>query len=117
MGIGIPIPILDQEILKHTCVTDRDILAPVADYSYDYPEAIDRVISEVDYHSLKSGVITIKDRKVPTYPISSYPKAVEICRILKEWIEAGRFFLTEPVVTLPQYENGVRFRPFRGRYK
>jgi len=117
VGIGIPIPILDQEILKHTCVTDRDILAPVVDYSYDYPEAIDRVISEVDYHSLKSGVITIKDRKVPTCPISSYPKAVEICRILKEWIEAGRFFLTEPVVTLPQYENGVRFRPFRGRYK
>ena len=37
LGVGIPIPILNEEVLKRTCVRDRDILAPVIDYSNDYP--------------------------------------------------------------------------------
>lgn len=117
VGIGIPIPILDQEVLKHTCVTDRDIIAPVVDYAYDYPESTGRVLAEVDYHSLKSGLITIKKRKVATYPISSYPKAVQIARILKQWITAGKFLLSQPVQPLAGAESGVKFKPFSGRYK
>jgi uncharacterized protein (DUF39 family) len=34
-------------------------------------------------------------------PISSYPRALEVARTLKEWIEKGEFLLTEPQMMLP----------------
>ena len=37
LGVGMPIPILSPEILARTTVRDEAILAPVIDYSYDYP--------------------------------------------------------------------------------
>ena len=33
LGIGIPIPILNEQMLQHATVRDRDILAPVVDYA------------------------------------------------------------------------------------
>ncbi len=117
VGIGIPIPIIDEEILMNTCITDRDIIAPVVDYSYDYPNMTGKIIAEIDYASLKSGRIRLFNKTIPTFPISSYPKALEICRILKSWIKNGRFFLTTPVERLPGKESGVKFKPFQGRYK
>ncbi len=117
VGIGIPIPILDEEILKATCITDKDIIAPIIDYSYDYPNLTGRVIGETDYASLKSGKITIGKKTVPTFPISSYPKAKEIAKVLKRWIQKGKFYLTEPVQRLPGKESGIKFKPFRGKYR
>ena len=55
VGIGVPIPILDEEILQYTLVTDADILAPVVDYSRTYPQRGPEVLAEVSYAELKSG--------------------------------------------------------------
>ncbi len=117
VGIGIPIPILDEEILKATCITDTDITAPIVDYSYDYPNLTGKIIAEIDYASLKSGKIKIDDKTVPTFPLSSYPEAKKICGILKAWIKSGKFYLSEPVERLPGKESGIRFKPFSGRYR
>ncbi len=117
VGIGIPIPILDEDILKCTCITDKDIIAPVIDYSYNYPQATGKIVTEVDYASLKAGYITVSRKKVPTFPVSSYPKALEIARILKSWIKRSRFFLTDPVAPLPGKESNIKFHSFRGKYK
>lgn len=117
VGIGIPIPVLNEEILNYTCVTDRDIVAPVVDYSYDYPNLTGKIIGEIDYASLKSGRIKIGNKLVPTFPLSSYPKAKKISEILKSWIKSGKFYLTQPVERLPGKESGIKFRQFRGRYK
>jgi uncharacterized protein (DUF39 family) len=38
VGIGVPIPILSEEILQYTAVTDADIMAPVIDYSDAFPQ-------------------------------------------------------------------------------
>ena len=38
VGIGVPIPILSEEMLEYTLITDEDILAPVIDYSDAYPK-------------------------------------------------------------------------------
>ena len=38
LGVGVPIPVLDGEVLKAATVRDRDIYAPVIDYSFDYPQ-------------------------------------------------------------------------------
>ena len=49
LGVGIPIPVLNEEILRRTTVRDRDILAPVIDYSGDYPNRTGRVIARLSY--------------------------------------------------------------------
>jgi L-aspartate semialdehyde sulfurtransferase len=47
--------------------------------------------------------------------MSSYPKAVEIANILKQWIKNGEFLLTQPVAPLPGVESGVIFKPLNER--
>ncbi|HTY08744.1 MAG TPA: homocysteine biosynthesis protein [Candidatus Edwardsbacteria bacterium] len=101
VGIGVPIPILSEEILRHTLVTDADILAPVVDYSSTYPERGGEVLAEVSYAELRSGRITVGGKTVPTAPLSSLAKAREIAQTLKQWITSGKFELTAPVAPLP----------------
>ncbi len=115
VGIGIPIPILSEEILKYTTITDDEIFAPVIDYSQAYPQMKPEVLSEVSYAQLKSGQIMIKGKKVPTSPLSSYSRAIEIANILKEWILNSKFLLTESVEPLPDVESGVTFKPLKER--
>ena len=115
VGIGIPIPILSEEILQYTTVCDDDIFAPVVDYSGAYPQLKSNILGEVSYAQLKSGKITVKGKKVPTASLSSYPRAVEIATILKEWILSGEFLLTQPVAPLPSVESGITFKPLKER--
>jgi uncharacterized protein (DUF39 family) len=115
VGIGVPIPVLSEEILEYTTVTDADILAPVIDYADAFPQNKPGVMAEVSYAELKSGTIKVKGKNVPTASRSSYPRAVEIATTLKDWITTGRFFLTEPVQSLPAADSGVAPRPLRER--
>ena len=115
VGIGIPIPILSEEILEYTAVTDDDILAPVIDYSGAYPQLKADILAEVSYAELKSGEITIQGKKVPTASLSSYPRAVNIATTLKEWIQSGKFLLTKPVAPLPGPESGITLKPLKER--
>ena len=115
VGIGVPIPILSEEILQYTTVTDNDILAPVVDYSEAYPQMKPDILGEVSYAQLKSGKITVQGKKVPTASLSSYPRAVEIATTLKEWIQSGKFLLTESVAPLPGVESGITFKPLQER--
>jgi uncharacterized protein (DUF39 family) len=115
VGIGVPIPVLSEEILKYTTVTDDDILAAVVDYSDAYPQAKPDVLGEVSYGQLRSGRITVQGQDVATASLSSYPRAVEIANTLKEWLLQGKFLLTQPVATLPGAESGVTFKPLKER--
>ena len=115
VGIGVPIPILDEEILRYTMVRDEEIWAQVVDYSEAYPQLIPGSLGEVNYQQLKSGKINVQGKEVPTSGLSSYVKAKEIAQILKEWIEAGKFFLTKPAELIPSVESGVVFKPLKER--
>jgi len=115
VGIGVPIPILSEEILQYTTVSDADIFAPVVDYSQAYPQMKPDILGEVSYAQLKSGKITIQDKDVPTASLSSYSRAVEIATTLKEWILSEKFLLTEPVAPLPGIESGITFKPLKER--
>ena len=101
MGIGIPIPILNEEILEYTTVTDADIFAPVVDYGIAYPNAQPGNLGLVSYAQLKSGEIEVNGKKVRTAPLSSYIAAKEIAATLKEWIAAGKFLIGQPSQLLP----------------
>jgi uncharacterized protein (DUF39 family) len=115
VGIGVPIPILSEEILRYTLVTDAEIFAPVVDYAEAYPQRKPDILAEVSYAELKSGKIKVKGQEIPTASLSSYPGAVEIAGILKEWIKKGEFLLTEPVAPLPGVESGIVFKPLEER--
>ena len=115
VGIGIPIPILSEEILRYTMVSDAAIFAPIVDYSEAYPQRKPDILAEVSYAELKRGHITIQGKDVPTASLSSYPKAIEIANILKGWIERGEFLLTEPVAPLPGAESDITFKPLKER--
>jgi uncharacterized protein (DUF39 family) len=110
VGIGVPIPILNEEILQYTLVTDADILAPVVDYSDAYPNRKPDVLAEVSYAELKSGTIKVNGKEIPTASLSSYPGAVEIAATLKEWIKKGEFLLSDPVAPLPGIESGIKLK-------
>lgn len=107
VGIGIPIPILNEEVMRCVSVTDKDLYAPVVDYSEAYGQRIPGNLGYVSYAELKTGKIIVKGKEIPTAPLSSYPKAKEIAGILKEWIIRGEFSLTEPVKLLPSYKENI----------
>jgi len=115
VGIGVPIPILSEEILKYTTVTDEEIYAAIVDYSNAYPRMKPDIVGEVSYAQLKTGKITIQGKKVPTASLSSYPKAVEIASTLKDWVKSGKFELTRPVASLPGVETGYTFKALKER--
>ena len=96
VGFGIPIPILNEEILKFTSVSDEELFTQIIDYGYDYPKGISKSYGQVSYAELKSGSIMIKGRKIPTVPLSSMVKARKIADILKKSILKAKFFLTQP---------------------
>lgn len=105
MGIGVPIPILDDDMLYYTTVTDADIQAPLLDYGPEgYPTGEPCTLGYVTYAELKSGQVEFEGKKIRTAPLSSYSKAVEIANELKERILAGRFELGQPTNTLPSVE-------------
>ena len=101
VGIGVPIPILNEEMARFTGVADDEIFTQVVDYSYDYSHGVARNYGEVSYAQLKSGKIEVNCMEVPTAPLSSVVRAREIAETLKEWIDQGDFTLTAPVATLP----------------
>ena len=107
VGIGVPIPILDEEILKYTAVKDEDIVAQVVDYSVSYPQVKPGSLCEVTYAELKTGTITVQGKKVQTGAMSSYSKARKSAQLLKERIISKTFYLTEAVSPIPSVGSDV----------
>ena len=104
IGVGVPIPILDEEMALFTGVSDEDIVTQVKDYSFTRPDSI----CEVNYAQLRSGTITVEGKEIPTVPLSSYVRAKEIANILREWIQKGEFLLGEPQKLLPSAPRADR---------
>lgn len=96
VGLGIPIPILNEEILKYTSVSDDELFTQIIDYGHDYPKGIAKTYGQVSYAELKSGTIMIKGEAVPTVPLSSMVKARKIAQILKSEIQKSRFYIGVP---------------------
>ncbi|NLF19384.1 MAG: hypothetical protein GX595_19320 [Lentisphaerae bacterium] len=107
LGIAIPIPILNREVLRRTTIRDRDIMAPVIDYSSDYPQKTGRTLGQVSYADLRSGEIEVAGRRLRVSSLSSYCKALECAELLRDEIARGDFLLSAPLQRLPR-EQGLR---------
>jgi CBS domain-containing protein len=98
LGIGIPIPMLNEKLARSTAVRDRDITVPVMDYGIarrDRPS-----LKVVSYEELKSGMVEINGKEVATSSLSSFHVAREVALTLKQQIEKGDFLLSSAVESL-----------------
>ena len=96
VGIGIPIPILDEDMAQRVSICNRQIETTIVDYGNH-----NKILGKTNYEELQSGSIQINGKKVRTTPVSGIAKARTIAEILKSWIQTGNFFLTEPVKAMP----------------
>lgn len=108
VGIGVPIPILNEEIARYAAMKDEELFAPIVDYGEAYPTFTPGNLGYVSYADLKSGTIRVNGKEVLSAPVSSMPRAREIASTLKHWIQKGDFLLTEPVKTLPSPADGIQ---------
>jgi uncharacterized protein (DUF39 family)/CBS domain-containing protein len=99
VGIGVPIPLLNEGLAKKTALRDEEIFTDIVDYGV--PRRARPKLGKVDYATLKSGEVTIKGRKIKVSSLSSLKTARKIADTLKSWIENGSFYLSAPVETLP----------------
>jgi uncharacterized protein (DUF39 family) len=99
LGVGVPLPVLNEEVIARCAVRDDEIVAPVVDFSI--PRRVRPTFGLVSYAQLKSGHIRIEGKPVRTAPLASIFLSSEVARELKAAIENGHFFLTEPVSSLP----------------
>lgn len=103
VGVGVPVPILDEEMLECVSISNDRIFTDVYDYSV--PARSRPSLGRVSYRQLRSGAVTLQGRTVKTAPISSLAKAREIAGALKQWLVSGEFLLTRPVQPLPAERN------------
>jgi L-aspartate semialdehyde sulfurtransferase len=99
--LGVPIPILDEEMARFTGVSDEELFTQVVDYGEDYPATASRKAWPGSVMPNSKAGHHRRGHTIPTVPLSSMVRAREIAQTLKEWIQAGTFLLGEPQFTLP----------------
>ncbi|MEM9450523.1 MAG: homocysteine biosynthesis protein [Cyanobacteria bacterium P01_E01_bin.6] len=99
LGIGVPLPVLHEDVIARCAVRDQDIVAPVVDFSI--PRRVRPTFGLVSYAQLKSGHIRIDGKTTRTAPLASIHLSLKVAHELKQQIEEGRFLLTEPVASIP----------------
>ena len=99
LGVGIPIPVLNEEVMERAAVTDSDLVAPVIDFSI--PRRVRPSFGMVSYEQLKSGKLTLNGQSVRVAPLASMRMSLAVAETLRDEIRAGRFTLTNPVAPLP----------------
>ncbi|MEO2117764.1 MAG: homocysteine biosynthesis protein [Methanocaldococcus sp.] len=111
IGLGIPIPVLNEKIAERCAIRDEYIEVPI--YDYGTPRRDKPLIAKTNYKVLRSGKITLNvnidgktiEKTVKTGSVSSYKMAREVAETLKQWILDGKFLLTERVGKLGRSEN------------
>jgi uncharacterized protein (DUF39 family) len=111
VGVGIPIPVLNEDIARRTGISDQDISCKVLDYGV--PRRSRPALLETNYGELRSGKIEINGAEVQTSSLSSFRKALEVAEELKKWIKKGDFLVSNPVDRIPS--EGFTVKPLQIR--
>ena len=99
LGVGIPLPVINEAVVAHCAVQDKELVAPIVDFSI--PRRVRPTFGLVSYAQLKSGRITLDGKAVRTAPLASVFLSRQVAQELKQWIEKGEFTLTEAVAPIP----------------
>ncbi|CCH65187.1 Ferredoxin oxidoreductase [Richelia intracellularis HM01] len=98
LGVGVPLPVLNEEVVVRCAVQDKDLVAPVVDLSI--PRRVRPTFGLVSYTQLKSGKIVIDGKIVRVAPLASVYLSRQVAQELKQWIDAGKFTLTTAVASI-----------------
>lgn len=98
LGVGVPLPVLSEAVVAHCAVQDADLVAPIVDFSI--PRRVRPTFGLVSYAQLKSGRVAIDGKTVRVAPLASLYLSRAVATELKQWIESGRFELTEAVAPI-----------------
>jgi uncharacterized protein (DUF39 family) len=112
VGIGVPIPVLDEDLAATLALTDADLTATIFDYGVARRSRPS--LGRVSYAELRSGTIEIEGKQVQTGPISSLEVARRIASTLKTWVAERGFVLAPPLEPLPA-PGGPGFKPLEVR--
>jgi uncharacterized protein (DUF39 family) len=99
LGVGVPLPVLHEEVVARCAVQDQDLVAPIVDFSI--PRRVRPTFGLVSYTQLKSGRIVIDGKPVRVAPLASLYLSRQVAIELKHRIETGTFSLTEAVAPIP----------------
>ncbi len=99
IGLGVPIPILNKDVMARCAISDEEIFAEMVDYSLPSGRAC---MQRYNYAQLRSGSIEYQDKKIRTSSMSSLHGARRVANELKGWIEDGDFTLNKPLAMLPR---------------
>lgn len=100
IGIGVPLPVIDEEMMADIAVSDEHLYTYV--YDYGFSERSRKALARVTYAELRSGEVKIGGKTIKTAPLSSILKARNIAAELKDKILSGEFVMTKPSSALPQ---------------
>lgn len=110
IGIGVPIPVLNEDVIQRCSITDDQIFAEMQDYSLPSGRTC---MQRYSYEELRSGSIEYQGKKLRTSSMSSLCGARKVADQLKDWIEKGEFLLNRPSTMLPR-EGRVKGLEERG---
>ena len=94
VGIGVPIPVLSEEIAENIAITDDKIHTTIVDFSI--PRRTKPTFGQCTYNELRTSTVIINKKPTLAAPLSSMAFGVEICKSLKEAIVKAEFYLAKP---------------------
>lgn len=95
VGIGVPIPVLNEEVAEALAITDDNIHTTIVDYSI--PRRTKPTFGQCTYKELRTSTVVINEKPTLTSSLSSMAGAIEISNTLKESILDSKFLLSEPI--------------------
>jgi uncharacterized protein (DUF39 family) len=94
VGLGIPLPVLDLDVVRATAIRDEDISVDIMDYGV--PSRNRPSVRKVTYAELRSGSVELNGEEVRTSSLSSFRRARQVAAELKHWVGTGKMTLALP---------------------
>ncbi len=98
IGVGVPIPVLNEETAKYISITDDKIHSTIVDFSI--PRRTKPTFGQCTYSELRTSTVVINKKPTLSAPLSSMALALEICTELKNAILQKSFLLSEKVIPI-----------------
>ncbi|MDO8842662.1 homocysteine biosynthesis protein [Methanocalculus sp.] len=98
VGLGIPLPVVNLDVVRNTSVRDEDLITSIVDYGV--PRRDRPVVQTVTYAELKSGSVEINGEMIRTSSMSSYSRAKDVALEVKRLVEEGSYTLALPTLRI-----------------
>ncbi len=99
LGIGVPIPVLNEDVMRRCAVSNEEIFVEMTNCNLPSNRTCMQMYSYTELHFCK---VEYQEKNVKTSSLSSLIGARKMVDTLKDWIEHGKFLLNQPSLVLPR---------------